>query len=333
MRLVDEAVAAGARLRVVCEHLGLEMRTLQRWRKSCDDRRGLARRSPANRLSDVERKQILQVLNLPEFRDLSPKQIVARLADRGEYLASERTMYRILQAEGQLAHRAASRPPTPRPRPEHIATGPDELWSWDITYLRTSVRGMFFFLYLVEDVWSRKIVGWAVHERESDELAAELVARICREQGVDARGLILHSDNGAPMKGATMLATLQRLGVVPSFSRPGVSDDNPYSEALFRTLKYHPTYPSKPFSSIEHARSWVARFVDWYNNEHLHSAISFVTPASRHAGLDVAQLEKRRAVYAAAKERHPERWSGAQRGWSHTRTVALQPSAARAKAA
>lgn len=325
---------AGARLDKICEHLGIDLRTLQRWRKSPVDRRGHAARSPANRLSDIERRRVLEVVNSPAFRDLSPKQIVPKLADDGTYLASESTIYRVLRAAGLLRHRAASRPANPRPQKEHVATGPNQVWSWDITYLRSPVRGAFYYLYLVEDVWSRKIVGCAVHERESHELAADLIATICEREGIHRGNLVLHSDNGAPMKGATMLATLQRLGVVPSFSRPGVSDDNPFSEALFRTLKYRPGFPSKPFASLDAARTWVGGFVAWYNHDHLHSGIRFVTAADRHAGRDVALLQKRRAVYAAARRRHPHRWSGPTRDWSWIATVALHPDAApRARAA
>ena len=199
--------------------------------------------------------------------------------------------------------------------------------SWDITYLRSLIRGQFFYLYLVEDVWSRKILGWQVHDVECNELAAALVERIKAEAGpgVDLRGWVLHSDNGGPMKGATMLATLQRLGVVPSFSRPSVSDDNPYIESLFRTLKYCPEYPSSGFASVEHARLWVAKFVTWYNTCHQHSGIGFVAPADRHAGDDIAILAARRDTYARARDRHPERWARHTREWKRPDTVILNP--------
>ena len=201
-----------------------------------------------------------------------------------------------------------------------------QLAAWDITYLRSHVRGQFFYLYLVEDVWSRKLLGNAVHEAESADYAADLVERVHREAGdVCRRGWVLHSDNGGPMKGATMLATLQKLGVVPSFSRPRVSDDNAYIESMFRTLKYCPAYPSKGFASLDDARAWVTRFVDWYNNEHLHSGIGFVTPAARHAGQDVEILARRRRVYAAARRRHPERWSRHARPWTRPTIVTLHP--------
>jgi putative transposase len=169
-------------------------------------------------------------------------------------------------------------------------------------------------LYMFVDVWSRKIVGHEVHSEESAQLAAELIQAICITQGIDPN-LVLHADNGGPMRGSTMVATLERLGVLPSFSRPHVSDDNPYSEALFRTLKYRPSYPNKPFGSLEHARTWVRDFVCWYNEKHLHSAIRFVTPSDRHDGRDKSKLAKRQRVYEAAKARKPLRWSGATRNW------------------
>lgn len=323
--LVKEAVAAGARRWRACEVLGLTARTLERWGDVDDDGRHGPNTSPANKLSDAERKKLIAVATSPEFRDHSPSQIVPRLADRGEYVASESTFYRVLRDEDMQHHRGRSRPPVSRPH-EHVADGPWQVGSWDITYLRSLVRGQFFYLYLVEDVWSRKILGWEVHDLECNELAAMLIERIRRlNPDVDLRGWVLHSDNGGPMKGATMLATLQRLGVVPSFSRPSVSDDNPYVESLFRTMKYSPEYPSSGFASVEHARQWVARFVAWYNQEHQHSGIGFVTPAARHAGDDVAILAARRETYARARARHPERWSRHARDWKRPAIVTLNP--------
>lgn len=205
-------------------------------------------------------------------------------------------------------HRGPSKPRTVRRPDELVATGPNEVWSWDITYLPATVRGMFFYLYLFVDVWSRRIMKAVVLGEESAEHAARLLAEACAEHQVQPQILTLHSDNGSPMKGATMLATMQVLGVVASFSRPSVSNDNPYSESLFRTLKYVPSYPRKPFESIDSAWAWVERFVDWYNGEHRHSAIGFVTPDERHRGHDVSVLLARRDVYAAARRRHPARW-------------------------
>ena len=332
--LVEEAVASGARLSRVCQQMGLSARTLQRWVTTADDGRHGPRHAPANKLSEAERRKVVAIATSPEFRDCSPKQIVPRLADRNIYVASESTMYRVLHAADLQRHRGRARPPVHRPR-EHRADGPWQLASWDITYLPSQVHGRFFYLYLVEDVWSRKILGWEVHDAESATLAGELIDRIHADAApdVDLAGWVLHSDNGSPMKGSTMLATLQRLGVVPSFSRPSVSDDNPYVESLFRTAKYCPKFPLKRFSSVDDARAWVAGFVAWYNDEHQHSGIGFVAPTDRHAGRDVAILAARRATYARARHRRPERWSRHARPWSRPSTVSLNPSAASAHAA
>jgi putative transposase len=326
--LLDEAVAAGARQGRACEILGLDPRTVQRWRTRGigDDGRAGPLQEPGNALTHEERARALEVVNSPEFRDMSPKQIVPKLADRGEYIGSESTLYRLLRAEGQMQHREPSRPPTERHRPKAcLATAPNQVWTWDITYLRGPIKGTFFYLYLVVDIWSRKIVGHSVHEEERADFAAGLITTACEGEGVIENQLTLHSDNGGPMKGATMLATLQQLGVVPSFSRPSVSNDNPFSEALFRTVKYRPEFPSKPFESIEGARAWVESFVRWYNTKHLHSAIGFTTPSDRHTGRDVEILARRAGVYEAAAQRHPERWSGTTRDWSRVETVTLNP--------
>ncbi len=199
------------------------------------------------------------------------------------------------------------------------------MWCWDITYLPGPVRGTFFYLYLYLDVWSRKIVGARVFAEESAEYAAELFVQTYIRHGVEPDGLVLHSDNGGPMKGSTMLATLQWLGVVPSFSRPHVSDDNPYAEAVFRTLKYVPQYPNRPFASLEEAQRWVQEFVRWYNTLHLHSAIRFVTPDQRHFGHHEAILANRNTVYEEAQRLHPERWSGPLRDWTPVGDVCLNP--------
>jgi transposase InsO family protein len=323
--LVEEAVANGARLDAACAALGLTGRTLQRWvTQPVDARRG-PNHVPANKLTDGERRKLVEVATSPEYRDCSPKQIVPLLADRGTYLASESTFYRVLHDERLQHRRGRARAPAHRPR-EHTADGPWQVASWDITYLRSQIRGQFFYLYLVEDVWSRKILGWDVHEAESAELAAALIERIRVDAtDHDLAGWVLHSDNGGPMKGATMLATLQRLGVVPSFSRPRVSDDNPFAESLFRTLKYCLEYPVAGFASVEQARAWLARFVSWYNTEHQHSGIGYVAPADRHSGDDVAVLAARRALYAKAQRRHPERWSCTTRSWGRPLTVTLNP--------
>lgn len=325
--LVEEAVRSGARCEPACEVLGLTTRTLQRWRQQPGggDRRQGPNREPSNKLSAAERQSVLEILNAAEYCDLSPNQIVPRLADENLYVASEATMYRLLREEELAAHRQRSRPAVSRRPKQHAATGPCQVFSWDITYLCSPVRGRFFYLYLILDVWSRKIMGAEVYREESMERAAELFEATCRRHDLDPEGIVLHSDNGGPMKGSTMLATLQNLGVVASFSRPRVSDDNPYSEALFRTLKYRPEYPSRPFASLEEAKLWVEGFVQWYNTQHRHSAIRFVTPDQRHDGREREILNQRQRVYERARRKNPRRWSGQTRNWEPVETVYLNP--------
>ena len=327
LSLVDTAVASGARRAEACARLSIDPRTLERWRASGaleDGRRG-PRKAPHNKLSNAERERLLAVATSEPYRDLSPKQIVPRLADACDYVGSESTLYRVLRAHKLMTHRGKAKPPVSRPRAEHIASGPCQVWSWDISYLRTPIRGQYFYLYLMMDVWSRKIVGFAVHDAECTDLASVLLRSAIESEGCYGENLVLHADNGGTMKGATLKATMEHLGVIASYSRPRVSDDNPFSEALFRTVKYRPEYPNKPFASLEEARAWVAAFVAWYNDVHLHSAIGYVTPAARHDGRDEAILAARRAVYEEAHDRNPERWSGHVRPWLAPATVRLNP--------
>jgi len=322
--LVTDACKAGARKRKAAEILGLPVRTVQRWEQhGFSDRRKGSRAVPANKMSKDEREQIIAILESPQYGDSNPNQIVPKLADQGIYLGSESTMYRVLRDLKMNKHRQSSQPST-RKRPEpYVASGPNQVWSWDITYLPSTVKGTFFYLYMVMDVYSRKAVAYQVYECESGELAGDLITDACYREKVPKDQLVLHSDNGAPMKAVTMLAKLQELGVVPSFSRPSVSDDNPYSESLFRTLKYRPEYPEQPFETLKDCRQWTNNFVHWYNNKHLHSGIRYVTPADRHQGKDVEILKKRHQVYLKAKNKNPDRWSGKTRNWNHIEEVAL----------
>ena len=325
LALVSEAVASGSRQQKACDIVGIDLRTYQRWVQGPalgDLRRG-PRSRPANKLTDAERSQIIAISTGKEFCNMSPHQIVPSLADRGEYIGSESSFYRVLAEAELLSHRGRSKPKQiQRPAP-YESLRPNQIYSWDITYLRSSVRGQYFYLYLFLDIFSRKVVGWEVHESESMELSSKLLENICLAEKIDKNQLHLHSDNGGPMKGATMLVTMQWLGIVPSFSRPSVSNDNPFSESIFKTLKYCPQYPSQPFENIESARAWVATFVNWYNNKHLHSGIKFVTPASKHSNEDIDILNKRDVVYAKAKERNPNRWSGKTRDWRPIECVKL----------
>ena len=327
--LVAEAVIGGARLARACSLLGFSERTLQRWQVGSEDLpdgRTLRHEAPAHKLSVLERATLLAVANSAEFGHLPPSQIVPRLADQQRYIASESTFYRVLRAEGQLAHRRPERVAQKRSKPRAAcATEPNQLFSWDITYLPTTVLGIYLYLYLFLDVFSRKIVAWQIYVEESGENASEVMKDLCRREHIAPGQLILHSDNGSSMKGATMIVTLQKLGVMASLSRPAVSNDNPYSESLFKTLKYRPAYPLKPFADIAAARTWATLLVEWYNHEHRHSAIRFVTPAQRHAGLDQAILGQRSALYAIARAKNPLRWKRATRNWQRVDIVYLNP--------
>lgn len=326
--MVAEAVTAGARQCRACGIVGLSLRTLQRWQVAgiVPDGRTTRVQEPRNQLTEPEREQILAIANSVEFGQLPPSQIVPRLADQGIYVASESTFYRVMRDANMVKHRQPARAPQERSKPRAIcATGPNQLYSWDITYLPSGVKGIYFYLYMFIDIYSRKVVGWQVYRDEQSALAAEVMRDICMREKIQRNQVVLHSDNGSPMKGATMLATLQALGVMPSFSRPAVSNDNPYSESLFKTLKYRPDYPGKAFADLSHARSWVTRFVRWYNDEHRHSTIKFVTPAQRHAGLDSGLLMARTAVYDAARAANPLRWTGPIRNWTPVKEVHLNP--------
>ena len=328
--MVDEAQESGASLESIAPIIGCCSKTLRRWKSSEEDKRVLRTDfKPANKLSQQERKHLIEVANNEEYKNMSAHQIVPKLADKGIYLASESTFYRVLHEHHQLTHRhkqgvAKKHKPTPL-----VASKPNQVYSWDITYLHTTVRGIFYYLYLFMDIYSRKIVGWQVHSNQSSSLASEIIKDIAISENINPQEVTLHSDNGSPMKGATFLSTLQKLGIMPTFSRPSVSDDNPYSESLFKTLKYTPTYPSKPFEDLASAREWCHTFVQWYNTSHCHSGIQFVTPQQRHLLQDKEILEKRVLIYEAAKAKNPHRWSGNTRNWTFIHKVYLNPNKAK----
>jgi putative transposase len=331
VELILEANENGARLIPACDVAGISVRTYERWRKGGDvaeDRRALAiRKPPTNKLTAEEYQYVLEIVNTPEYADLPPAQIVPSLADAGIYIASESTMYRILRKELMQKHRGRSKPPIKVKHPTtHIAIGPNEVWTWDITYLYSHIQGMYYKLYMVMDIFSRKIVGWEVWETESGELASILMERAVINEKIKGKPLVLHSDNGAPMKSYTLKAKLEMLGVIASYSRPRVSNDNPYSESLFKTCKYRSNYPHEGFKFIEEARQWVYDFVDWYNNKHYHSGLNFMSPVARHTGEATHIMEKRKIVYDLAKKRHPGRFNRGTRKWDLPETVALNPT-------
>ena len=328
--LIAAAVTTGARRAKACAVSQISERTLRRWTRCgslhADQRPLVQRPEPRNKLSEDERTAVLSICNSTEFASLPPSQIVPKLADQGAYLASESSFYRILRAEGQQHHRGRARPPVPRKPPtSYKACAPCQVWTWDITWMPGPVAGMFFYLYLIVDIFSRKIVGWEVHDREAAELAATLVQKAVWSEACISRPLVLHADNGSPMKGATMKVTLEKLSITASYSRPRVSNDNPFSEALFRTCKYRPDWPNKGFATKACAQTWVKSFAIWYNGDHLHSMIRFVTPNMRHAGQDSETLANRAQLYAKARTQKPERWSGKTRNWQPAGPVWLNP--------
>lgn len=322
---VAEAVQAGARKKAACSMIGITLRTLENWNKQgFTDRRKGASKSIPQKLSDEERKTILEACNSDRFKDMTPHEIVAILAQEGVYHASESTFYRILKEERMLHHRSDSKPRKKSVAPPTLmATGPNQVWCWDITWLPLTVRGRFVFAYMIIDIYDRSIVGWEIHMTEDASLARELFSRLSKK--LQLKGVHLHADNGNPMKGLTLLALLYFLGVRYSFSRPRVSNDNPFIESFFKTLKYTAGYPGA-FRNIEHAREWMAGFVHWYNHEHLHSALGYVSPIAKRAGHDIELFAKRNQTIEAARELNPERWgSRATRTWTPQGEVLLNP--------
>jgi len=324
--LINEAVTAGARLFKACEVVGLTQRCLQRWREDGIDRRTTRVQTPRNALSEQEVQTVLATVNSAEFAHLPPTQIVPILADQGRYVASESTIYRVLRREKQLRHRRLERQPRKRALPRAlVATGPNQVASWDITYLPSTVRGQYWYLYAVLDLFSRKTVAWQVYANESQAHASDLIRDYAQREGIARDQLTLHADNGAVMKGATLYTTLQDLKIAPSHSRPNVSDDNPFIESLFKTIKYRPDNPVVPFPTLNAARQFADQLMTWYNHEHRHSEISYVTPDDRHQGRDIAILANRRQVYEQARQNHPERWIKGTRNWSRKDAVHLNP--------
>ena len=329
--LIEEARAQGARLEAACRELGITARTYQRWTRGGElheDQRPLVGRPvPANALTPAEEQEILDVCHRPEYASLPPEQIVVRLFDEEQrYLASSSTFYRVMRKHQEMVHRGRAKPPQRRAKPTtYQATAPNQVWSWDCTWLGGPIKGQHYYLVMMVDIFSRKITSWEVFLAESAYNSRTVLERAVLAERIIDQPLVLHADNGSPFKGATLLEKLHELGITPSFSRPRVSNDNPYSEALFRTCKYRPCYPVDGFATVDNAREWVAGFVQWYNHEHRHSGIRLVTPAQRHAGEDKEVLAKRHVINQAARDANPARWSGKTRNWTPIGTVSLNP--------
>jgi putative transposase len=329
IELIQEANRNGARLAMACKEMNISVRTYERWVSQGgikeDQRPTASRPEPKNKLTTEEKQEILEVVKKEEFADLPPTQIVPKLADQGVYIASESSFYRVLREVNMQNHRGRSKRPERRLPESHLATAPNQVWTWDITWLKGPVKGMFYRLYLIIDIFSRKIVGWEIWETEEAKYAEELMKRTVIKEKIQGRPLVLHSDNGSPMKAATFQVLLEKLGVQSSYSRPRVSNDNPYFEAMLRTLKYRPEFRYKGFETLEATREWVVKFVNWYNCVHLHSGINFVTSEQCHTGVHIEILKKREEVYEKAMQKHPERWSRSTRNWSAQESVALNP--------
>jgi len=330
---IEQARRAGARLRTACGIARVDPRTLQRWQtgeglKSGDGRPRAVRPASAHALSEMERQRIVEVANEPRFAELPPARIVPMLADEGTYIASESSFSRVLRAHGQTHHRGrAAAPRRVRPPTTHVATGPRQVWTWDMTFLPTKVLGIWCYLYLILDVYSRKIVGFEVHEHDDSDHAVNLLRRTALAEGLHALAQkpVLLGDNGSTLKATTVLAMMHWLGLKASYSRPRVSDDNAFVESLFRTAKYRPEFPTKGFADLQQARLWASSFVCWCNNDHRHSGIRYVSPAQRHAGQDRQVLAARHELYVQAKAAHPRRWARHTRNWSPITVVTLNP--------
>lgn len=333
--LIDEAVMAGACRERACAVLGIASSTLRRWRPQAassirsDGRPEALRPVPTNRYSEEERDRIVEVCNQTDFASLPPTQIVPRLADAGLYIGSESTFYRVLQERGQLNARGRSKTRTRRAAPTtHSATAPNQVWMIDVTWLPSRVRGRFFYLYMIEDLYSRFGVHWEAFEEENAEHTQSVIEKAMWREKCVCLPPILHSDNGSALKAQTVQQKLLAMGITASHSRPRVSNDNAYIESMFRSLKYCPSWPSRGFETLADAREWVQQYMQWYNHHHRHSGIQFVTPAQRHRGDDLAILANRRIVYERARTERPDRWSGATRNWAHKSRVHLNPERA-----
>lgn len=260
---------------------------------------------------------MLDLLHSERFVDRAPEAIVATLLEEGRWLCSARTMYRLLAEEGEVRERRRQRRHPEYKRPELLATAPNQVWSWDVTWLRGPVKGRYYYLYVLLDIYSRCVVGWTLARRENAEIAMRLVRETCRKQNIQPDQLTIHADRGAVPTAADLADLYRALGIERSHSRPHVSDDNPYSEAHFKTLKYAPDYPDR-FASYDDAHAYCVRFMDFYIHEHRHSGIAFMTPADVHYGRTDAVLAARAATLDAAYAAHPERFV-------HGRPTPLRP--------
>ena len=309
--MIEQTEALTQQMGVVsaCQALGLPRSSFYRARETETRLKAAETKAaqPARALGEAEKSTVRQLLNSERFQDLAPREVYATLLDEGQYLCHWRTMYRILEEHDEVRERRNQLRHPNHPKPELLATGPNQVWSWDITKLLGPVKWTYYYLYVVLDIFSRYVVGWMVADREAAALARELVGQTCLKQGIQAEQLTLHADRGSPMIARSLAMLLADLGVTKTHSRPHVSDDNPYSEAQFKTLKYRPDYPERFGCQID-ARAWSRDFFDWYNHEHHHSALGLLTPADVHYGRAEEIIHRRQQVLHAAYQKNPERF-------------------------
>ena len=306
MDLVEDFAEPGVSMVAACTSLGVSRASLYRGTRVAQPTSLRGRAPSPRRLGDDERQAIVDAMHSPEFVDQPPMEMFAKLLSRGVYLASIRTIYRVLAELGESKERRNQRLPHPYVKPSLTATGPNQVWTWDITKLATLTKGVFLHAYVIIDLFSRYVVGWMVAEKECKHLAAQLFAETVARHSIEP-GLTVHADRGAAMKSDTLAQLLASLGVDQSFSRPHVSDDNPYSESQFKTLKYQPDYPGF-FATLLHARAWLESFFGWHNDEHHHSGLALFTPADVFFDRFMAVHAARQDALDAAHARHPERF-------------------------
>ncbi len=295
---------------VACRALGVARATLYRRRQrrvARTERSCLPRPTPARALRPHERQEVLEALHSERFVDRAPAQVYATLLDDGKYLCSERTMYRILATHDELRERRNQLTHPNYHKPQLLATSPNQVWSWDLTKLRGPAKWVYFHLYVILDIFSRYVVGWMVARRESGTLAKKLIEETCDKQNIERQQLTVHADRGSSMRSKLVAHLLADLGITKSHTRPYTSTDNPYSESQFKTLKYCPEFPDR-FGSLEDARAFCQWFFAWYNREHMHSGIGYMTPEAVHYGDAGRLLERRQRVLTAAFQAHPERF-------------------------
>lgn len=294
-------------LTAACQALGLSRATLYRHGRPKPEPKPRQKRRSPRQLSEEERQQVVEVLHQPQFVDQPPGEIVAKLLSEGVYLASVRTFYRILASLGENSERRALRTHPATQKPSVTATAPDQVWTWDITKLAGPVAGVFYFAYVIIDLYSRYVVGWLLAEKENAQLATQLIRDTIQLRGVEASQLVIHSDRGSPMTSGSMAQLCAKMGVTQSFSRPRVSNDNPFSESQFKTMKYQPDYPER-FGSPMHSRGWLEEFFDWHNNGHHHAGLSMFTPGDVYEGRVLEIARRRQTALDAAYAAHPERF-------------------------